>query len=87
MKNKRVILGIGVTACLAFSSFFYFQNSGKNNLSDEALLSIIKNDQKGFEHFIAAGGKIATNIEVESSTYTVGELLVKYDRIDFVKYA
>jgi hypothetical protein len=87
LKNKRVILGIGVTACLVFSSFFYFQNSGKNNLSDEALLSIIKNDQKGFENFIAAGGKIGTNIEVEGDTYTVGELLVKYDRIGFVKYA
>jgi hypothetical protein len=87
LKNKRVLLGIGVTAVLTFSSFFYFQNAKSRNLSDEALLSIIKNDQKGFEQFIAAGGKIGTNINVENDTYTVGELLVKYNRIGFVQYA
>jgi hypothetical protein len=87
LKNQRVYLGIGITALMAFSSFFYFQHSDNKNLSDEALLSIIKNDQKGFERFIAAGGKISTNVEVENDQYTVGELLVKYNRLGFVKYA
>lgn len=87
MKKQHVILGIGVTAFLALFSFFYFQNSSSRNLSDEALLSIIKNDQKGFERYLSIGGKIATNIEIEKDTYTVGELLVNYDRIGFVKYA
>lgn len=87
MKNKRVILGVGVTACLALSSVFYFQKSASRNLGDEALLSIIKNDQKGFENFIQAGGKLGMNLNVEGDTYMVGELLVKYNRIGFVKYA
>ena len=85
MKNRLVILGIGVTA-LGVSSFFFFRYSG-TNLNDEALLSIIKNDQKGFEKFIAAGGKLGTNLEVEGAVYTVGELTVKYNRLSFVEYA
>jgi hypothetical protein len=88
VKNKRVILGIGVTACISVSSFFYFQYSNDSrNLSDQALLSIIKNDQRGFENFLASGGKIGTAINVEGGTYTVGELLVKYNRLAFVKFA
>lgn len=87
VKNKRVILGIGITAGLALSTFYFVQNSASRNLSDEALLSIIKNDQRGFEKFIAGGGKISTEIDVEGGRFTVGELLVKYNRLSFVKYA
>ena len=32
-------------------------------------------------------GKIGTKIDVEGSNFTVGELLVKYNRLGFVKYA
>ncbi len=86
MKNQRVIIGVSVTACLALSSFYFFKNSSSRNLQDEALLSIIKNDQKGFEAYIAAGGKMNTKVEVEGKNFMVGELLVKYERIGFIKY-
>lgn len=86
MKNKRVIIGVSVTACLALSSFFLFKNSASRNLQDEALLSIIKNDQSAFESFIAAGGRLDTKVSVEGQNYMVGQLLVKYERINFIKY-
>ena len=85
--QKRVLIGGSALACLALTSAIYMQNSGSRNLNDEALLSIIKNDQKAFENYIAAGGKLGTNLEVEGGTYMVGELVVKYERLGFVKYA
>lgn len=87
MKNKRVVIGVGVSACLMLSSLYVFKNSGSRNLKDEALLSIIKNDQKSFEAFIAAGGRLDLSLEVEGKTYMVGELLVKYERVNFINYA
>lgn len=87
MKNKRIILGLSLTCCLGVSSLFYFQKSGPRNLSDEALLSIIKNDQSGFEHFLSGGGKLGMNIKVEGEQFMVGELIVKYNRIGFAKFA
>lgn len=86
MKNKRIVIGIGVTACLALSSFLLLRNSASRNLQDEALLSIIKNDQKAFESYIAAGGRLDTKVLVENHNYMVGQLLVKYERINFIKY-
>lgn len=86
MKNKRIILGIGVTACLALSITLFWKNHGSGNLADQALLSIIKNDQKSFENFIASGGKLDLQVEVEGKNYKVGDLLVKYERINFIKY-
>jgi hypothetical protein len=87
VKNKRIILALSLTCCLGVSSLFYFQNSAPRNLSDEALLSIIKNDQGGFEHFLSGGGKLGMNIKVEGEQFMVGELIVKYNRLGFAKYA
>jgi hypothetical protein len=87
VKNKRVVLGLGLSSFMAVASWFYFQNPVSRNLGDEALLSIIKNDQKGFERFLAAGGSLGTKLNVEGDSYMVGELLVKYNRLGFVKYA
>ena len=90
VNKNRVILGLSLTCCVSLSSFFYFQNSSNSvsrNLSDEALLSIIKNDQSGFEHFLASGGTLGLGIKVEDRHFMVGELLVKYNRLAFVKYA
>jgi len=87
-QNKRIILGLSLTCFLGVSSIFYFKNnSASRNLSDEALLSIIKNDQSGFEDFLAHGGKLGLDIKVEDQHFMVGELLVKYNRLGFVKYA
>lgn len=88
MQNKRVIIGLGIMACVAFSAILFFKSSiNPRDLDDEALLSIIKNDQTAFEVFIANGKKLDTNIKVEGISYMVGELLVKYERVGFIKYA
>lgn len=86
MKKKQVILGLGVSACLALSTFFYYQQHSGRPSSDEALLSIIKNDQRGFERYLSAGGSLEASIDLEGKSYRVGELLVKYERVNFIQY-
>lgn len=85
--NKRIVIGGSALACLALTSVLVMKNSRTSNLDDMALLSIIKNDQAAFESYIAAGGKLGANLNVEGGTYMVGELVVKYERLGFVKYA
>lgn len=85
--NKRIVIGGSALACLALTSVLVMKTSGPSNLDDMALLSIIKNDQSAFENYIAAGGKLGANLNVEGGTYMVGELVVKYERLGFVKYA
>lgn len=87
MKNKRIILVVSLTCCLGVSTLIYFQKLLDRSLSDEALLSIIKNDQSGFEHFLSRGGKLGMNIKVEGEHFMIGELIVKYNRLGFAKYA
>lgn len=87
MKNKKMIIGIGLFSALTLSGVFYYHQSGPRNLDDLALLSIIKNDQKIFEDYISQGGKLSAILEIEGNRYTVGELIVKYERVGFVQYA
>lgn len=87
MKKKHVILGMGVSACLMFSSWFYFNQQPKGTPStDKALLSIIKNDQSGFENYLNNGGSLDATMEIEGKKYRVDELLVKYERVNFISY-
>lgn len=85
--QKRVLIGGTALACLVLSTAIVMKNSATGNLDDMALLSIIKNDQKAFENYIARGGELGSNLEVEGGSYMVGELIVKYERLGFVKYA
>lgn len=90
MKNlskKHVVIGAGVLACVGVTSIFLIKSQSSRNLTDEALLSIIKNDQKAFEKYVASGGKLGTTLDVEGKHFMVGELIVKYERIEFVRFA
>ena len=87
MKNKHVLFGVGITTCVALATLWQSEKGGlARSLNDEALLSIIKNDQKGFEKYLSAGGKLDSKIQVEGHDYRVSELLVKYERVNFIKY-
>lgn len=55
--------------------------------TDEALLSLIKNDQNGFENFIKKGGDVHANLPViDGKTYTVSEGMAHFERPGFVKF-
>lgn len=87
MNNKRVILGVGLTTCLAISGFvIQHRRSAALNLDDAALLAIIKNDQSQFEAYLKAGGDLNRRISIDGVNYRVEELLIKYERVSFLKY-
>ena len=62
VNNKRAVVSAAcLVGVLAVSSIWYFNDSrfaSGRNLTDEALLALIKNDQKGFVSFIKAGGDL-----------------------------
>lgn len=91
MKNKRVILGLGVAAGLGIYSVslvkFQQKRISELDLKDKALLSIVKDDIAGFKAYLAAGGSLAHTIELEGKKYKIGDLLVKYERTSFIKLA
>jgi len=88
VKNKRAIVS---AACLigvvAVSSIWLFKNqkfaSGRN-LTDEALLALIKNDQAAFESFIKSGGDLHDDLpKIDGETYTVAEGIAYFERTSF----
>lgn len=88
MNNKRAIVS---AACLlgvvAVSSIWLLKNpkfaSGRN-LTDEALLALIKNDQSAFENFIKAGGDLHDDLpKIDGETYTVAEGIAYFERSAF----
>lgn len=89
MKNKRTIVS---AACLlgvvAVSSVWFLNNSNTNrNLIDEALLSLIKNDQKGFESFIKAGGNLHGDLpKIDGKSYTVAQGIAYFERTSFAGF-
>jgi hypothetical protein len=89
VKSKRVILGVGVSAGLALYSVFLFKFQQKRlsemDLKDKALLSILKNDLPGFKAYLAAGGKLTDSIHMEGKNFKMSDLLVKYERMNFLK--
>jgi hypothetical protein len=54
--------------------------------SDDALLALIKNDQKLFEDYLNRGGQMETTLPaLDGVTYTVGEGLAQFERVSFIK--
>ncbi len=87
MKNKKIAIGLGLLTTFSLSGILFYHQLGSKNLEDLALLSIIKNDQKIFEDYITRGGKLSAILDIEGNRYTVGELIVKHERLGFVQYA
>lgn len=91
MSNKRVVVSAAcLVGVLAVSSIWILNNpkfSSNHNLTDEALLALIKNDQKAFEHFMNAGGNLHDDLpKIDGETYTVAEGIAYFERAAFAAY-
>ncbi len=91
MNNKRAIVSAAcLVGVLAVSSIWMLKNSkfaGNRNLTDEALLALIKNDQKAFENFINSGGNLHDDLpKIDGETYTVAEGIAYFERTSFGGY-
>jgi hypothetical protein len=86
-KNRNLITAACLLGVVAVSSIMFFKyNSTKRNLTDEALLALIKNDQKAFEHFLSAGGDLHDSLpEIDGQTYTVAQGMSYFERTEFAK--
>jgi hypothetical protein len=87
VNNKRVlIIGFGIFLCVG-PTLLFFNAVSKKGTSDQALLAIIKNDQKSFQEFIENGGDIHALLPViDGQSFTVAEGIVHFERTGFLKY-
>lgn len=91
MNNKRAIISAGcLFAVIAVSTIWLYNHpkfTSDRNLTDDALLALIKNDQRAFESFIKSGGNVHHNLpEIEGKTYTVAQGVAYFERTNFAKY-
>lgn len=93
MKNKQAIISAAcLLAVVTVSAVWLLANPKtvqveERNLSDEALLALIKNDQKAFESFISAGGKLHDSLPlIDGQIYTIAEGMAYFDRVTFMKH-
>lgn len=91
MKNKRAVASLlAVLGIMSVSAVWLLtnqKNSGLRNSSDDALLALIKNDLKGFESYISAGGNIHDTLpEIDGQKYTVAQGISYFERTDFAKH-
>jgi hypothetical protein len=69
-------------------SYWYFRStSSKTNLADLALISLVKNDIKSFEKYIARGGDLNAPLPaINGKVLTVSEGIAQFERPGFVEY-
>ena len=90
VNKKHLVVG---AACLAtvlgVSSILVLKNShmAGRNLSDDALLALIKNDQKAFENVITSGLNVHDSLpQIDGKVYTVAQGMAYFERAGFMKY-
>lgn len=96
MKNKyKIVIGISVLSALGIGSLWKWQSEkslltskgGEKNLSDLALLSLIKNDQKSFESVVEAGVKLEDKLPlIDGKSFSIAEGIVYFERPNFIRY-
>src|SRR5665647_1023434 len=88
VKTRYAALAIALSTSFSLGSFFYFKNQGNGgNLADQALLSLIKNDQSGFETFINQGGDLQAQLPViDKKSLTIAEGMAQFERPEFIKF-
>lgn len=92
MDNKRALISAGcLLAVVAVSTIWLLSNpknaENKGNSTDDALLALIKNDQKAFEAFIEAGGKLHDDLPaIDGQVYTVAQGMSYFERSSFMNY-
>lgn len=96
-KKQLIISASCLMFCLTTGSYLwmrsgeetttYTHQAPKENLSDEALLALIKNDKTTFTKFIKSGGDVHAELPaIDGKTYTVAEGLAYFERVEFIKY-
>lgn len=89
MFNRRIVVSIVALAALSGGSFWYFskpQQTVSRNLSDEALLALIKNDQKAFDSVLEAGVNIHEKLPlIDGKIYTIAQGTAHFERVGFMK--
>lgn len=91
MNKNRVLISasclLGLVAVSSIGYLKFSKNAHNRNLTDDALLALIKNDQKAFEGFISAGGNLHDSLpEIDGQTYTVAQGLSYFERVSFAKH-
>lgn len=91
MDNKRALVSaaclLGVVAVSTVWLLSLPKNAKNRNSTDDALLALIKNDQKAFEAFIEAGGKLHDPLPaIDGQVYTVAQGMSYFERTAFMKY-
>lgn len=89
--KKRLVVGVAcLVGVLGVSTTVFLiknQNTAGTNLSDEALLALIKNDQAAFEHVIERGVNIHASLPViDGKSYTIAQGMAYFERVGFMKY-
>lgn len=90
VNRKQVTISAACLLGVAALSTMFFYKSGNlsqsRNLIDDALLALIKNDHKGFESFLNAGGNVHGELpEIDGMTYTVAQGVAYFERTAFAK--
>jgi len=97
VKNKQTAVAAACLLIFIAASGIFIINSNEDhttdasnsvrNLADEALLALIKNDQKAFESFIQAGGKVHDSLPmIDGKIYTIAEGMAYFERPAFMRY-
>lgn len=92
MNNKRATVAsvVGILTILAVSLFWLINNpklAGNRNLTDDALLALIKNDLSAFKDFTDAGGDVHDMLpEIDGKEYSVAEGVAYFERTEFAKH-
>lgn len=85
--DRKVLIPVAVMMTMGLGALFVVQSQNKRSLGDEALLSLIKNDQKAFESFVDNGGSVQFELPViDQHTFTVAEGIVYFERTSFLTY-
>jgi ankyrin repeat protein len=98
VKNKKILIGLGLLATCSLAILSRFQIEQQPPLSalapvsaldlpDEALLAIVKNDQMAFESFLARGGKLSMPLPtIDGKDHNVIEGIVEFERVSFLDH-
>ena len=88
--NKKIQL-LSLFLSLTFLSLLLFQplliDGYHEEMSDQAFLAFVKNDQKSFEDFLNRGGKLETYVIMPQRKKSLAQLLVEYERVDLINLA
>lgn len=96
MKNKKIVVSLSCFVFMLGAGYvWHYSNQtshsghqvSKAQLSDDALLALIKNDEAAFARFIAAGGDLQSQLPaIDGKVYTVAEGISYFERTAFIEY-